>query len=375
MPTVMGIHGEPLGGWVQYSYTLVGQAWSAFAFYEYWKCTAREDFLRERAYPYLRMSAECALRWLAPDTEGWLRLPLSCSPEIHDDKPEAWMRPDTNNDLALLKFLFGALAEMAAALGDPEEARWKETLSKIGPYHLEKNGGLMVSADEALTESHRHFGHAMGLHPLRLLDVVGDPSARRTLDATVGRLERLGSGNWIGFSFAWMASLYALQGNGEGAAHQLRTFEECICSPNGFHLNGDYRKRGVTHFHYRPFTLESNMGAACAVQDMLLDAAHGRLRPFPATPAAWRGEGARVAFEDLRAEGGLQVSAELTNGTLSYMVIRAEKDADLLFENVFPTDSIRIEIDGKEVRRTACRPGETFALRLEKGRACRLSAG
>ena len=93
---------------------------------------------------------------------------------------------------------------------------------------------------------------------------------------------------WVGFSFVWMAHLYAVQGNGEGAYEQLRIFWESFCSPNGFHLNGDYKRRGYTTFHYRPFTLEANMYAADGLQEMLLQTRKGRIDLFPAVPESWK---------------------------------------------------------------------------------------
>ena len=106
----------------------------------------------------------------------------------------------------------------------------------------------MLSPDEELLESHRHFSHLMAIHPLRLLS-YDRPEDRKIIDASIHNLEILGTGYWCGYSFAWMAELYALQRNGNGAAYQLRVFWENTCSQNGFHLNGDYKKRGTSQFH------------------------------------------------------------------------------------------------------------------------------
>ena len=48
----------------------------------------------------------------------------------------------------------------------------------------------------------------------------------------------------VGFSFCWAAALYALAKNGEGARYMLKIFRDCFVSPNGFHLNGDFRRNG-----------------------------------------------------------------------------------------------------------------------------------
>ena len=98
----------------------------------------------------------------------------------------------------------------------------------------------------------------MAIHPLRLVD-YHDEEGKKIIDANIHRQEILGSGYWVGYSFTLMAEMYAIQGNGNGAAYQLRTFWDSFCSVNGFHLNGDYKNHGVSQWHYRPFTLEGNM--------------------------------------------------------------------------------------------------------------------
>ena len=47
---------------------------------------------------------------------GWkLSLPVSSSPEIHDDEAASWVTPNSNYDLALLRYLYQTLAEYAGA--------------------------------------------------------------------------------------------------------------------------------------------------------------------------------------------------------------------------------------------------------------------
>ena len=162
-----------------------------------------------------------------------------------------------------------------------------------------------ISPDESLKESHRHLSNAMAICPLKLLTY---PKDKAVIDATVLDYEKWGSGMWVGFSFAWMSHLYSIQKNGEGAFEQLRIFWESFCSPNGFHLNGDYKKRGYSTFHYRPFTLESNMYAADALQEMLLQTGEDGMELFPAIPESWKEK--EISFHNLRAERGILVSAK-----------------------------------------------------------------
>lgn len=131
-------------------------------------------------------------------------------------------------------------------------------------------------------------------------------------------------------SFTWMAEFYAIQKNGNGAARQLELFWKDYCSPNGFHLNGDYKNRGTSWMHYRPFTLEGNFGAADALQEMLLFDAGNELHLFPAIPDEWLEE--RVAFKRFRVEKGLLVSAVLEDGIVTSLTLEPEQSGTVILK-------------------------------------------
>ena len=310
LPSIMSIDGHSLGGWAMYSFSPTNQIWLCQSFERYYRYTGDRKFLREKAYPYMAETAECMIG-LLEEKDGKYYLPVSSSPEIHDDTIHAYLTPNSNYDLALMRYLFSQLLCLAQEIGNTDADRWREVLDRLPELAVNEENVLMLSPDERLTESHRHFSHLMGIHPLRLLDYHSE-EGRRIIDANVHDLEILGTGYWVGYTFTWMAQLYAIQGNGNGAAHQLRTFWECCCSQNGFHLNGDFKNFGCSQFHYRPFTLEGNMSAADALQEMLMQSEKGIIDLFPAIPDDWREK--TVSFVKFRAEGGILVSAVLEKG-------------------------------------------------------------
>lgn len=318
LPAVMTIDGQPLGGWPMYSLSPTNQIWLCHAFAEYYRYTWDEKFLRERAYPYLKDTAECMMGIMEEKEDGYLYLPISSSPEIHDDLAESFVKPNSNYDLALLHFLFDTLVEYADILNIPEREKYLKIRNQLPELSVNESQILMISSEESLRESHRHFSHAMAVHPLRQIPYQGEKQ-RGIIDATIADLEQLGTKMWVGFSFCWMAELYAVQKNGEKAVEQLRIFWNYFCSPNGFHLNGDYKNYGYSSFHYRPFTLEANMCAADALQEMLMYMNHNVLEVFPAVPAEW--EEKEVSFSRLRGEGGILISAVLKKGKLRSLVI------------------------------------------------------
>ena len=235
------------------------------------------------------------------------------------------MAPLTNYDLALIRWLFGWLAEMARAQGmTSDERRWSGLLARMDPLAVDPAGeGLLVSRTEPLAESHRHHSHLMAIHPLGMLTVEGGEGDRATVLASLDRVQRLGTRAWVGYSFSWTACLEARAGRADAALRYLRAYLDAFILRNGFHANGDQTKSGLSNFTYRPFTLEGNFAAAQAVHEMLLQSWGAILRVFPAVPASW----ADASFRDLRAEGGFVVSAARRGGTTREVSVRATRGA------------------------------------------------
>jgi alpha-L-fucosidase 2 len=361
VPGVMTLDGQPMAGWGQYSLSPVQGAWVAQAFYEHWRYTADPAFLRDRAYPYCALVANGIWPLLWPDRNGKLKLPLSTSPEVHDNSLEAWMTPMTNYDLSLIRWLFGSLAEMATALGRRHDARrWTGLLARMDGLAVdEATGALRLSPTESLVESHRHFSHLMAIHPLGTLNLDGGENDVSVIRASLAELERLGTANWVGYSFAWASCLEARAGRGEQAAGYLETFVKAFILRNGFHANGDQTKSGYSNFTYRPFTLEGNFAAAQAVHEMLLQSWGGAIRVFPAVPDRW----ADAAFTDLRAEGGFKVSARRAGGRTAEVRIEATSDGVLRLRD--PFDGAAAEWTGPAV----VQAGSVYECRLKRGEA------
>lgn len=340
VPGVMSLAGQALGGWGHYSLSPTMGAWNAHLFYLHWRYTRDEAFLRERAYPFCREVATCLKHLLRPAPDGTLRLPLSTSPEIFDNSLKAFLEPNTNYDLACLRMLFLALAEMADAGGDADAAGdWRQTAERLGDFHTTADGTLLLDAITALPASHRHLSNLMGIHPFNLITIEGGLENRRMIESSVRQWDALGTSAWCGYSFSWMSCLRSRVGDGEAAFRFLDLYTRAFILRNGFHANGDQTKSGLSTFTYRPFTLEGNFLAMQAVQEMLLQSWSpspgtgdwGAIRIFPAVPNAWR----TASFEDLHAEGGHRVSARRENGVPVWLRVVAGHDGEVRIRDNF----------------------------------------
>lgn len=273
---------------------------------------------------------------------------------------EAWFLDMSNYDLALCLFTFEKAAELAAELNlQTEEEHWKAILAQFGKYDLDETGGLTVAKDFPLNESHRHFSHTMAFHPLGLLD-FDNPDDKQIIENSIRRMEKNGSSQWCGYSFSWLANIYARMYRGDDAAKVLKIFSSCFCSPNSFHLNGDQCKAGHSSFTYDPFTLEGNLAFASGVQEMLLQSHNGIIRIFPAVPADWK----NLSFENLRTEGAFLVSAQKENGVLDSFTINAPEGGIARIRMPFRTFFVG---SSEKMERVESDTSKDLILKFEKG--------
>ena len=322
VPMTADIQQNQIGGWRQYTHSSTTAAWLAHHFYLHWKYSQDRTFLEQRAYPWLLDCAVFAESVTAErDANGKRTLPLSSSPEINDNRPNAWFPAITNYDLALFRWLFAATAELADELKSPEQAaHWRAVLDELPGFALGDDGRLLVAPDYPLKDSHRHFSHLMAIHPLGLIDASQGANCQITINAALDELDRLGSSQWCGYSFAWQANLAARNHDGVRAEKALDTFANAFVLRNGFHCNGDQSGKGFSKMTYRPFTLEGNFAAAAGLQEMLLQSHAGAIEVFPAVPDTWKD----ARFHRLRAMGAFIVSAEKKDGTVRYVEILSE---------------------------------------------------
>ncbi len=333
VPMTADLNQEQIGGWHQYTHSATTAGWLAHHFYLHWRYSMDRDFLREKAYPWLRETAIFFEAITEKDAEGKRTLPLSSSPEINDNRLDAWFPSITNYDLALIRFTFEKSAELADLLGKADEAaHWLKVLNEMPDFSVDPKGkGLLVARNYPLPFSHRHFSHLMAIHPLGLIQWEKCPEDKEFIKSSLSDLERFGTEWWTGYSFSWLASLAARSRDGHKAEKALEIFATAFCLRSSFHCNGDQSGKGYSRFRYRPFTLEGNFAAAAGLNEMLLQSYSGTIYIFPAIPDDWRD----VAFKTLRAEGAFLISAERRAGLVEQIKIFSEKGGICKIENPF----------------------------------------
>jgi alpha-L-fucosidase 2 len=329
VPGVTTISGKPMGGWIQYSMSPTTSAWLAQHFYWQWKYSMDKDFLKTKAYPYLTDIAHF-LGMITGDYGNGRKLLLSSTPEYNDNSIKAWFNDWTNYDLALAQNFFDMIWDVYFFSGDENVAKYWFRIRDQFPELNINETGLTIAVNQNLEYSHRHQNHLHAIHPLGLLNIE---NSRDIIENSLKHIEKLGTRKWVGYSFSWIASIYARAQNGDSAAVNLKKFATNFVSPNSFHLNGDQKGGQYSDFTYRPFTLEGNFAFAQGIHEMLLQSHKSFIEIFPAVPKDWK----NVSFKTLRTEGAFLISAKKENGVPVEVKIKSEAGGLLRIKLPFKT--------------------------------------
>ena len=355
-----------MGGWIQYSFGPTVSAWLGQHFYLHWRYSMDRDFLEQKAYPWIKDVAVYLEAVSVVGDNGLRKLPISSSPEMHNNSKEAWFGETTNFDLALIRWTFEKAAELATDLNLKNDAKqWEDILEEWPQLAIDKETGLMIAPGVTFDESHRHFSHQLGYHPLGVVDFSKGKEHQKIIENTIKNLDTRGTDWWTGYSFAWMGGLKARAFDGSGAAEYLKKFATSFCLPNSFHVNGDQSGTGLSKFTYRPFTLEGNFAFASALQEMLIQSHTGVVHIFPAIPSSWKD----ARFDQLRTEGAFLISANKENGQVKTVDVKSEKGGILKLKNPFGNTafecSFKYEIDDQNTIIIKTSPGDKIKLNIK----------
>jgi len=366
VPGMSTLEGKPMFGWIQYGMSPTTSGWLAHHFYLHWKYSDDRDFLKQKAYPYLKNVTKFYENISIKSENGLRKFPISSSPEIFNDSKEAWFTELTNYDLANVRFVYTAAAEMAMELNlSTEAAHFKNMLEEWPEFDLDDENCLTFAPGTPYEKSHRHFSHLMAFHPYGLIDWDNGDTDKEIIKATIKRLDDIGPDYWTGYSYSWLGNLKARAMDGDGAAEALHTFAECFCLRNTFHVNGDQTKSGKSKYTYRPFTLEGNFAFATGINEMLIQSHTGMVKIFPAIPDLWK----NVSFKKLRTMGAFLVSSEMKNGRVSKVEIDSETGGIINLVNPFPSGKYAIQGDLEKHE-----SGEIIKIHTVKGQKIVLTA-
>ncbi len=330
VPIAQSTHGVAHPGlWM---YWTAGAGWLAQLFYDYWLFTGDEDFLRERAVPYLREVALFYQDFLIEGPGGNLMVSPSLSPENSPAIPgTAMVVVNATMDIAIAREVLTNLCAACGHLGisDPELPRWRAILEKLPYYEINADGALREWLHPGLTDNyhHRHQSHLYPLFPGFEISREETPELFAAARTAVEKRLVIGLTSQTGWSLAHMASIYARLGEGDRALECLELILRFCTGPNLFTWHNDWRGQGVTmHWPEAPFQIDANFGFTAAVQEMLVQSRPGWIGLLPALPKRWK----RGELTGLKTRCGVEVDITWAQGgAVCKAVLRAARETDL----------------------------------------------
>jgi alpha-L-fucosidase 2 len=282
-----------------------GGAWIAQHYYDYWRYTGDDDFLRKRALPFLREVALFYEDFVDISGDTAIFAP-SMSPENNPtDGQKTPLAVNATMDIALAREVLFNLIAGCNHLGIWQEdlPRWQNILDKLPAYEADpETGSLREWLYPNLTENHlhRHESHLYGVFPGE--EIGPDHPMFEAVRISLEKRRGVGLNQQTGWSLGNMACVRTRLGDGDDALDALEVLARSCVGPNLFTYHNDWRSQGNTMFwghphlnngsawggNHPPFQIDANLCIPAAIMNMLLQVHGNTVTILPALPSAWK---------------------------------------------------------------------------------------
>jgi alpha-L-fucosidase 2 len=320
-----------------------GGAWLCHQLWERYLYSKDETFLREKAYPILRDSAEFFTHYLIEDP---VTQTLISGPSNSPEQGGLVMGPSMDHQI--IRSLFKITTEAAGILKTDKEfaAKLAEMTPRISPNRIGKHGQLqewMEDRDDP-NNKHRHVSHLWAVYPgtdITSRDVDFFKAARQSL------LHR--GDEATGWSMGWKINLWARFLDGDHAHVILRNLLRPVPGNDTMDSGGGmYPNLFDAH---PPFQIDGNFGAAAGIGEMIVQShlmdGNGNfiIDVLPALPSNWP----VGSIRGIRARGGFELDLEWKDGKPLSLTLRSKKGGTAIVRNAAKTREIQLAAGGSKV--------------------------
>jgi alpha-L-fucosidase 2 len=288
-----------------------GGAWLCRHLWEHFLFSQDKKFLKEKAYPLMRGSAEFFTQFLTRDPKtGYLISTPSNSPE------NGGLVAGPTMDHQIIRALFSSCIDAAEILGTDQAfaQKLKELLPKIAPNQIGKYGQLQEWLEDVddTANKHRHVSHLWAVYPGNEINWLQTPDLMKA--ARQSLIYRGDDGT--GWSLAWKINFWARFLDGNHAYNMIKLLFRPVQIDNVVYTGGGGSYTNLFDAH-PPFQIDGNFGAPAGMIEMLVQSHLNEIAILPALPDALPSG----KISGVCARNGFELTFNWNNGKLQKLQV------------------------------------------------------